>query len=1155
MKNLKMKVLLSLSVLLILIVWNTCWAIEPDKCPFLINTGEHSITTIKTHKFDSSGTCEIIKKCSLCTYVKEGTIEYGHHKKTEYEVVDENYHKLITKCTKCEYREESSKQQHSAKYEHDDSQHWQSGTCDCGKKLDKFKPTSHNTKGTNGSCSVCGYVKKIAGSTCVALSQFGTHIPLSGTSKTCHDAQNHWTESTCSYCGTKYTMDKANHSYGSASYTKYSTDKHKVTKKCKTCGYGVVREQAHSFKAETDYSFDSETHYKKSVCTACKETKKLSEGKHILSTNVSWSYDSTNHWQNGTCSVCNEYIEKFNPTKHTLGTNKKCTCSGCDYTEAAGVVVKPVSISIVGGRNVACTEGEYIPKNIVGTVTYEPNNATLGTLTWTSSNPSVITISKDGSSISILSAGKATIFVTTPGKSDVLTASRSIEVVEHQMTDERQKYDSTEHWNEKKCTLCGKTVKSNVEAHVYNNEHVCKCGRNNLTSIMFGRTKAEMCIGERKSCSTLAGEITWPSDVRVSSQAVTWSSSNSSILFEDDHIVTAKKIGKANIICKTNYGTATCTVEVLEHNFVNGKCARCDKAGLDEKTIWFDNSTAEMCVGATSKFFDVVGETNGDLAWDAKVTRASSNTAVLKVEGTSVTAIKTGTAVLSTTTEDGKVAKCTVKVLNHNFVNGKCTRCKKEGTGEETVTSELKIDSATICLGYNTTGNGKKVSISSITNARFEPKATDLTIRKWTSSDTSVLEIKNSFVNAKKVGTVKITATASNGSTATCNIKVVEHDLDYKRNETHHWKEGSCKLCLIKIEKVEEAHSFGANGLCKCGYGSSKEKVTKELSFGRTDALLCVEHSDLKSEIECAMIAVPKILPENATNNTLTWSSSDDSILEIKNGYAVAKQKGKVLLTAKTSNGLTAICNVEVVDHEKAADMKYNYNGMYHWRYGICGLSLEDVYNVNEEKHTFVDDVCKCGKKSVTTSGESESIGYVDVKKGDWYEESVDYVTGNEIMNGMGESQFGPNTSMTRAMVVTVLYRMSNSTYSGKSGFIDVSEVSYYASAVAWASENGIVKGIGDNSFAPDAEVTREQLITILYRYAKYTKTTLKVTKNSNLSEYEDYEKISEYSLEAFEWGYEEKIISGRTETTLNPKGTASRAEVATMLMRFEGEK
>ena len=1154
MKNLKMKVPLLLSVLLILIVWNTCWAVEPDKCPFLVGTGNHGITTINTHKFDTSGTCIITKKCSVCTYVEEMSVQYGHNKENECEIVDENYHKTISKCTKCAYREESSNQQHSAKYEHDDSQHWQSGTCKCGKKLDKFKPTSHNTKGTNGSCSVCGYVKKTAGSTCVALSQFGTHIPLSGTSKTCHDAQNHWTESTCSYCGTKYTMDRAKHSYGSASYTKYSTDKHKVTKKCKTCGYGVVSEQAHSFKTETDYSFDSETHYKKSVCTVCKETKKLSEGKHILSTNVSWSYDSTNHWQNGTCSVCNEYIEKFNQTKHTLGTDKKCTRSGCDYTEAVGVVVKPVSISIVGGSSMVCIERNNTFQNTVGTVAYEPNNATLGTLTWTSSNPSVITISKDGSSISVLSAGKATIFVTTPGKSDVLTASRSIEVVEHKMTDERQKYDDVEHWNEQRCTLCGKTVKSNVETHVYNDEHVCKCGRNNLKSIILGRTKAEMCVGERKGCSNLAGGITWPSDAVESSESVDWSSSNSSVLLEDDHIVTAKKVGNANIICKTNYGTATCAVEVVEHNFVNGKCTRCDKAGLDEKAIWFDNSTAEMCVGQETDRFNLVGSSHGDISWNTEVTWSSSDTSILKIKGTSVLAQKTGTAVLSMTTEDGKVAKCTVQVLNHNFVNGKCTRCKKEGTSEETVISKLKIDSATICLGYNTTGDGKKVSISSITNAGFEPKTTDLSISKWTSSDTSVLEIKNSFVNAKKVGTVKITATASDGSTATCNIKVVEHDLDYKHNKTHHWKEGSCKICLKKIEKVEEAHSFGANGLCKCGFGSFKENVVKELSFGRTNALLCVEHSDLKSEIECAMITVPKILPEDATNNALTWSSSDDSILEIKNGYAVAKQKGKVLLTAKTSNGLTATCNIEVVDHEKVSDMEYDYNGTYHWRYGICGKNLEDIYNTNEEKHDFVNGVCKCGKQVSLVSGEDILAGYDDVKRSDWYEESVEYVTEQRLMNGVGDDKFNPNGSMTRGMLVTVLYRMSRSTYVGKSEFIDVSEYEYYSTAVAWASENEIVKGVGNNSFAPDEEVTREQLITILYRYAKYTNRTVRITKKSNISGFEDYIEISEYSLEAFEWGYGEKIISGRSSTMLSPKGTASRAEVATMLMRYKEE-
>ena len=158
-------------------------------------------------------------------------------------------------------------------------------------------------------------------------------------------------------------------------------------------------------------------------------------------------------------------------------------------------------------------------------------------------------------------------------------------------------------------------------------------------------------------------------------------------------------------------------------------------------------------------------------------------------------------------------------------------------------------------------------------------------------------------------------------------------------------------------------------------------------------------------------------------------------------------------------------------------------------------------------------------------------------------------------MNGVGENEFSPNSSMTRGMLVTVLYRMSKDNYKGNSTFIDVKESEYYSSAVAWASKNEIVNGIGNNEFAPNAEVTREQLIVILYRYAKYAKMGAKVDKNSKLSNFEDYEDISEYSLTAFEWGYGKKIISGRTETTLNPKGTASRAEVATMLMRFEGKK
>ena len=181
----------------------------------------------------------------------------------------------------------------------------------------------------------------------------------------------------------------------------------------------------------------------------------------------------------------------------------------------------------------------------------------------------------------------------------------------------------------------------------------------------------------------------------------------------------------------------------------------------------------------------------------------------------------------------------------------------------------------------------------------------------------------------------------------------------------------------------------------------------------------------------------------------------------------------------------------------------------------------------------------------------SADLEYDDVKADDWYKESVKYVTDNNLMNGMGENKFSPTTNMTRGMIVTVLYRMSRSTYNGKSNFVDVSESEYYSVAVGWAAKNEIVNGVGDNKFDPNAEITREQLIVILYRYSKFMKGNISKGEDTNILSYEDYNEISEYSISAFQWGCGEGIISGRTPTTLNPKGTASRAEVATMLMRY----
>lgn len=326
-------------------------------------------------------------------------------------------------------------------------------------------------------------------------------------------------------------------------------------------------------------------------------------------------------------------------------------------------------------------------------------------------------------------------------------------------------------------------------------------------------------------------------------------------------------------------------------------------------------------------------------------------------------------------------------------------------------------------------------------------------------------------------------------------------------------------------------------------------KITN-ISFDKRSAKVCLGCNGVDTKIECSVLIGLVTEPEE-TSDDITWTSNNVNVLTIKNNsMVIAKQKGKVTLTAKTSDGLTATCEVEVVDHQLMNEPKYKYDDTYHWKNGVCAFCLGDIKEFEKEKHTFVNGKCVCGMEQVQEAAD-KTQKYDDVKKDDWYEKSVDYVTENKLMNGMGENKFNPNSSMTRAMLVTVLYRMSKSSYKGNSTFSDVTKEEYYSSAVAWAADNEIVNGVGENKFAPNAEVTREQLIVILYRYAKYTKTEIKIDSKSEISSFEDFNDVSDYSITAFEWGYEQKIISGRSATTLNPKGTASRAEVATMLMRF----
>lgn len=179
-------------------------------------------------------------------------------------------------------------------------------------------------------------------------------------------------------------------------------------------------------------------------------------------------------------------------------------------------------------------------------------------------------------------------------------------------------------------------------------------------------------------------------------------------------------------------------------------------------------------------------------------------------------------------------------------------------------------------------------------------------------------------------------------------------------------------------------------------------------------------------------------------------------------------------------------------------------------------------------------------------SGQQGGVsGFQDVGQNDWFASAVRYVTGKSLMNGESTTAFAPNENMSRAMLATVLYRMSGETAEADSSFRDVSSSAYYAAAVNWASSEGIVNGTGADAFSPNASITREQLAAMLYRYAG------EPSVSADLSAYTDTVDISPYASKAVEWCVAKGILSGESATRLAPQDTATRAECAAMLQRF----
>ena len=322
------------------------------------------------------------------------------------------------------------------------------------------------------------------------------------------------------------------------------------------------------------------------------------------------------------------------------------------------------------------------------------------------------------------------------------------------------------------------------------------------------------------------------------------------------------------------------------------------------------------------------------------------------------------------------------------------------------------------------------------------------------------------------------------------------------------------------------------------------------------------------------------VAPDNATNKAVTWTSSDTSVATVDAaGKVTAVGAGTATITVTTQDGNhTAACTVTVRPDVPPANPNYRITveatqggtvtadptaakagatvtltPVPDRGYQVGSVAVTDRFGnavaVTEQADGTYTFTMPNGQVTVTVTFAETPLPFTDVMEGDWFYDAVVYAYETGLMDGVGDNLFAPNSQTTRAQLVTILYRLAGEPEpGGDSGFSDVAAGTWYTDAVAWAAENGIVNGTTDTTFAPGEDITREQLVTVLYRYAESK--GYDVSVSADLSGYPDAGQVQDYAQPAMAWAVAEGIVEG-VDGNLNPTGDATRAQIATILMRF----
>lgn len=263
---------------------------------------------------------------------------------------------------------------------------------------------------------------------------------------------------------------------------------------------------------------------------------------------------------------------------------------------------------------------------------------------------------------------------------------------------------------------------------------------------------------------------------------------------------------------------------------------------------------------------------------------------------------------------------------------------------------------------------------------------------------------------------------------------------------------------------------------------------------------------------------------------------------------SVAGEAGTMQLTVKNDGEFGFTMTLTAPVGAKNAGMWAN---LYHYDEAAGKLVYTASSLVDRNGYASLP-VGSAGQYALVLDGKSHALPFTDLAVGAWYEDAVAYVYRHDLMSGFSEDTFGPNAALSRAQLCQILYNMERRpAVTGSGSFSDLADGAWYTDAVTWAASQGIVDGYGGGLFGPDDNITREQLASILYRCAQARGDDVSVGEDTNILSYSDAADVAEYAISAMQWACGAGVITGISESALAPRGEATRAQTAAMLMRF----